>query len=327
MMRRLLKTSLTTVAAMVMVCLFTPSATAQTTATVAGTVKDAQGGIIPGATVTLVSEARGTSLEAQTTSTGDFVFPNIPGDTYTVRVTMDGFKTSERKGVAVTPGDRVAVGTLVLEVGALAETVLVSGEAPLIQAQTGERSFTVSKETVEDLPVSGRNFASFAALAPGVVGTARLGGGSTNYLLDGVATIDTGGNGQGIQLNTDAIAEVKVLSSAYQAEYGRASGLQIAGITKSGTNKFTGSMFDIRRNSNWNSNTWANVRNGVAEGMSESDRLRFHPRRPDRQARRQEQVVLLLWPAEFAADKRCHREQLPRADAARAPGRFFAVDR
>src|SRR6185295_9258521 len=112
---------------------------------------------------------------------------------------------------------------------------LVSGEAPMIQAQTGERSFTVARSTVENLPVSGRNFAGFAALAPGVVGTAnaagnitasRLGGGTTNYLLDGVSTIDTGGNGQGIQLNSDAIAEVKVLTSAYQAEYGRSSGLQ-----------------------------------------------------------------------------------------------------
>jgi hypothetical protein len=79
--------------------LLATSATAQTTATVVGSVKDAQGGVIPGANVTLLSETKGTSLETQTTVTGDFVFPDITGDTYTVRVTMDGFKTSERKGV------------------------------------------------------------------------------------------------------------------------------------------------------------------------------------------------------------------------------------
>ena len=253
-------------------------ALAQTTGTVTGTVKDAQGGVIPGATVTLISEARGTSLEAVTTVSGDFVFSNITGDTYTVRVSMDGFKTSERKGVAVSPGDRVVVGTMNLEVGTLAETVLVSGEAPMIQSQTGERSFTVAQAQVENLPNAGRNFASFAALVPGVASTVttagtnaaitRLGGGTTNFLLDGVSNVDPGGNGQGIQLNMDAISEVKVLSSAYQAEYGRSSGLQISGVTKSGTNQIRGSFYDLERNSKWDANTWANEANGIAKAVS-----------------------------------------------------------
>ena len=75
-------------------------ASAQSSATIAGSVKDAQGGVIPGATITLVSETRGTTFETLSNDAGDFVFSNIPGDTYTVRVAMDGFKTSERKGVA-----------------------------------------------------------------------------------------------------------------------------------------------------------------------------------------------------------------------------------
>src|SRR5947207_5665786 len=118
-----------------------------TNGTVAGTVKDAQGGIIPGATITLISETRGTTFDAQSGGTGDFVVSNVPVDTYTVRVSMDGFKTSERKGVRVSAGDRVAVGALTMEVGTLAETVTVSGDSPVIQAQTGERSFTVTKES------------------------------------------------------------------------------------------------------------------------------------------------------------------------------------
>src|SRR5262245_31798054 len=140
---------------------FAASAAAQATGTVAGTVKDAQGGIIPGATVTLVSETRGTTFDTTSGATGDFVLSNVPGDTYTVRVSMDGFSTSERKGVRVSPGDRVAVGTMTIEVGTLAETVLVTGDAPLVQAQTGDRSFVVARESVENLPMSGRNFASF----------------------------------------------------------------------------------------------------------------------------------------------------------------------
>ena len=113
------------------------------TGNVAGTIRDAEGGVIPGATVTLISQARGTKLDTTTNANGDFVFVNVTQDTYTVRVTMDGFKTLERRDVPVSAGDRVALGTLSLQLGTLSETVTVSGEAPLIQAQSGERSFAV----------------------------------------------------------------------------------------------------------------------------------------------------------------------------------------
>ena len=96
---------------------FSGSAAAQTSSTVAGTVKDTQGGIIPGATVTLVSETRGTTFESVAGNTGDFVISNVPADTYTIRVTMDGFKTTERKGVPVSLGERVSVGSIAIEVG------------------------------------------------------------------------------------------------------------------------------------------------------------------------------------------------------------------
>ena len=240
---------------------------AQTTGTLTGTVKDAQGAVIPGATVTITSERRGTSQDTVSSSTGDFIFSNITGDTYTVKVTMDGFKTTERKGVAVSPGDRVALGAISIEVGTLNETVTVSGEAPLIQAQTGERSFTVTTEAVQNLPIASRNFGALAALTPGVIGTTRIGqpGSTTNYQIDGVSTIDTGAGGQALPLNTDAIAEVKIVSSGYQAEYGRSIGLQITGVTKSGSNQFRGGAYDLRRNSKFNSNSWVNTGNGDRE--------------------------------------------------------------
>src|SRR3954452_21423600 len=137
------------------------------TGTVTGTVKDGQGGIVPGATVTLTSATRGTSLEAQTTESGDFVFPNVTGDTYNIKVTLEGFKTLERPNIQVSPGDRVGIGTLTVEVGALNETVTVSGEIPVIQSQSGERSFTVSTEAVSNLTIAGRNWSSLTALTPG----------------------------------------------------------------------------------------------------------------------------------------------------------------
>ena len=155
-------------AAVLVVCLLIGATTAfaqVTRGTVTGTVKDPQGRIVPGATVTLTSATRGTSLETQTNA-NDFVFPNVTGDTYNIKVTLEGFKTLERPNVAVSPGDRVGVGALTFEVGGLNETVTVSGEIPVIQSQSGERSFTVSTEAVSNLPIAGRNWPSLTALTP-----------------------------------------------------------------------------------------------------------------------------------------------------------------
>ena len=237
-----------------------------TTASVTGVVGDEQGGVIPGASVVLESETRGLRSSAVTTSTdGTYLFVNVDGDTYTVEVTMPGFRTLRRSGVAVSPGDRVTVPPLVIEVGATEETITVTADAPLIQAQSGERSFTVTTTAVEALPIVTRNFATLASLTPGTLDSERLGGGGqNNFMIDGVSSMDTGSNGQNLQLNIDAVAEVKVLTSGYQAEYGRSSGLQITAVTRSGTNQFRGSAYMLRRDSDWNTNSWQNQENGVA---------------------------------------------------------------
>ena len=241
-------------------------ATAQiTTGMISGTVEDAQGGRIPGATVTLISESRGTrSAPVITDTDGGYVLANVSPDRYTIEVAMDGFKTVQRKGVDVSSGDRVSIPAMMIDIGGRTETVSVIADTPLIQAQSAERSFTIATTEVENLPLSNRNFASLAALAPGVAGTQRIGGGGqSNFTMDGVSIVDTGNNGQMLQMNVDAIGEVKILTSNYQAEYGRSSGLQITAVTKSGTNRFRGSLYDILRDSDWNSNTWANIRNSL----------------------------------------------------------------
>ena len=219
-----------------------------TTGSVGGTIKDPQGAVVPGATVTLVSETRGTkSVPVITNAAGDFVFPNIPADTYTIEVEMPSFKTLRQSGISVNPGPQVSVGALTLEVGGATETVSVKGESPVIQTASGERSFAIPTETVENLPFASRSFLQLGALAPGVVmnGTQvqRLGSivQSTTVMMDGVSTMDTGSNGAIIQMNTESIAEVKILVQGYQAEYGRSSGLQITAVSKSGTNRFRGS--------------------------------------------------------------------------------------
>jgi hypothetical protein len=251
-----------------------------TTGTVYGTIKDAQGGVVPGATLVLISETRGTlTAPVVSNASGDYVFPNVAADTYTLDVTMSGFKNLKRPGLNVSAGDRVAVPALTLEIGGKTETVEVTAQAPVIQAQSGERSFTVSTQAVENLPIQSRSFFNLALFAPGMTGSntnttniGRLGGGgSTNFLMDGIGVTDTGSNTIQLLTNVDSIAEVKVLTGSFQAEYGRASGLQIAAVTKSGTNRFRGSIYEVKRNSDWNANSWVNKRNGNPKTVSKQD--------------------------------------------------------
>ena len=103
-----------------------PTAAQITTASVTGTVKDPQGGVIPGATVTLISETQGTqSSNVFTNSNGDFTFANVKPDRYTLQVTMEGFKTLKKEGIVVSAGDRTILGSMTIEVGGLTDTVQV----------------------------------------------------------------------------------------------------------------------------------------------------------------------------------------------------------
>ena len=147
----------------------------------------------------------------------------------------------------------------------------VKAEAPVIQAASGERSFTIPTESVQNLPLSNRSFTALADLAPGVTVPAAAGtraNMSTNFTMDGISTMDTGSNTVLLQMNTESIAEVKLLVSGYQAEYGRSSGLQVMAVTKSGTNRFRGSVYDVERNSDWNANSRTNILNELPKTIS-----------------------------------------------------------
>ena len=198
------------------------------------------------------------------TAQGNFVFPNLAPDTYTFEVVLSGFKTMKRSGVTVSPGrsgDRAGAG---------ARSGRARGSRPGqggVAAHSGELRRAIlhgRHRGGQNLPIQAGRFTQLAALAPGVTGTTRIGdrpstgGGDTNVQMDGVSTMDTGSNRAIIDLNVESIAEVKVLVSSYQAEYGRSSGLQITAVTKSGTNRFRGSLYDVERNSDWNANSRTN---------------------------------------------------------------------
>src|SRR5437588_3849980 len=231
-----------------------PASWAQiTTGTVTGRVVDSSGGVIPGASVTLISETRGTKGATLITNPeGDYVFPNVAPDTYTVEVVAASFKVVKRTGVVVSGADRVGVPAITLVVGGTTETVTVAAEATLVQSQSGERSFAVSTSQIESLPIARGNFTNLIAFTPGVKNGganqdgARLGGASQdNIMMDGISAMDTGNNGQMLNMNIESIGEIKILTQGYQAEYGRSSGLQITAVTKGGTNQFHGSGYGV----------------------------------------------------------------------------------
>jgi hypothetical protein len=260
-----------------------PLAAQTTSASVSGTVKDTQGAVVPGATVTLTSVTQGTALTTVSDELGNFFFAYVRPDTYTLKIALEGFQTFERTGLVVNANDRIAVESVALVVGAVTETVTVSGGTPDMQLRSGERAFTLEATAIQNIAVNGRSFFGLAGLTPGVVPTENTPtqvsnfvvngqrNNSNNMTIDGVANIDTGDNGGNMaQTNLDAVAEFKVLTATYQAEYGRAVGAQVQVVTKSGGRDFSGSGYWYGRRSDWNANTWLNNRSGTK--MAESSR-------------------------------------------------------
>ncbi|HEU0093517.1 MAG TPA: TonB-dependent receptor, partial [Vicinamibacteria bacterium] len=250
---------------------------AQTTsATVSGSVSDSQSGVLPGATVTLTSRTQGNTYTASTDKEGRFTFPIVRPDTYVLKVTLSGFKTAERTNVVVNANDRASTGDIALSVGGIQENVTVESRVSELQVESGERSFSMESETLKNIANNGRALFNFANLVPGVL-TNNVAGvengsvsaftvngqrpNSNNVTIDGITNIDTGDNGGNMATtNIDAVAEFKILTNSYQAEYGRATGGQVQVVTKSGTQAFHGSGYWYGRRSDWNANSWTNKR-------------------------------------------------------------------
>jgi Carboxypeptidase regulatory-like domain len=183
----------------------------------AGTVRDGQGAVIPGATIELVSPRRNDTQTMIANAEGDFEFLNLLPDTYTIKVTMDGFKTAERHNVVLNANDRLAIGVMTLELGAVTETVTVSSRVVEVQSRSAERSFSVDSTAITNLAVNGRSPLALTRLAPGIANAPADGsnlffnvngsrGGVHNLTVDGVSNMDTGSNGVSgnIKIRVDA---------------------------------------------------------------------------------------------------------------------------
>ena len=266
----------------------TSVAAAQTTSgSIAGTINDPNNAAIGGATVKISDAGKGFTLTATTDSEGRFVFPTVPPGTYTMTVEATGFKKLERTGLLLVANDKLTLGDIALNVGTASETVTVTAEATQVQAESAERSYAVQGEIVRNIAVNGRGFVNLASIATGIVFNNNVGNSdaitnvaanglrtsANNLQLDGVAIVDTGNNGTMISVNLDAIAEFKVLTSNYQAEFGRSAGAQISAVTRGGEKDFHGSFYTFRRHDGMNANTWLNNRNSTPTNHINKPRL------------------------------------------------------
>src|SRR6266498_3725678 len=246
------------------------SAFAQNTGSLSGIVQDPNGGALAGAKVTVSDPNKGFQLETKANSEGTFSFSTVPPGTYTVTVEANGFKKTVKSGIILNIADRQSTGVIALEVGGIENTVEVTADAAqlLVKTESGEISQTINGE-------QGRNHLDLVKLTPGVVsfvnaqtaGPGGLGGfningtraNQHNLTIDGTTNVDTGSNGtQHIALALDNIAEFKILSSAYQAEYGRSAGGDIKVLTKSGTSQFHGTGYYFHRHEQFNANSYYN---------------------------------------------------------------------
>jgi len=242
-----------------------------TTSTLVGLVRDAQNAVIPGATVVATHEGTGVTREGVSDGNGEFVFSALPAGPYTVKIELTGFKALQNRGMQLGAGQTVRQ-TFTLEVGQLAETVTVAGEAPLIETAASLQSDSLGAQEVRELPVNRRNLTNLMSLTAGVNvngdGMVQMNGvaaGGTGLTVDGTeansnpearSLAQYGGQNQISVMSLDSISEVQIVKGVLPAEYGGVAGGQINVISRSGTNNFHGTAFYSGQNEKFNARSF-----------------------------------------------------------------------
>ncbi len=252
-----------------------------------GTILDASGASVPNAKVVITNTDRNQVVRTITTdSTGSYAVPYIPVGNYSVKVEAAGFKTEERKGIVLNVSDDLRINVK-LQVGSSSEVVEVTADAAMVELGTPASSTTIEGRQITELGLGTRNYEQLMILMPGVasyaadelyVGNTAPGGATNtipfaingartsanNWTVDGADNVDRGSN---LTLQTypsvDAISQFKVERSLYTADSGRAGGGQINVVTRGGTSKYHGTVYEFFRNDLLNANTWSNNANKV----------------------------------------------------------------
>jgi hypothetical protein len=244
------------------------------TASVLGTIRDPTGAVIRGGNVTLSNTKTGISVSTQTDGAGNYIFLNVRIGSYRVKAESPGFKTSVAEDFTVTVSARQRVD-LTLAVGDASQSVEIRDAAAALETDSSDRGQIVGRETIVNLPLNGRSYADLALLTPGVRKSALgmdqtssnyressfnvngLRSSLNNFQVDGVdnnayGTSNQGYSNQAVQVNPDAVAEFKVQTNNYSAEYGRAGGAIVNVSVRSGTNELHGAAWEFLRNAKLN---------------------------------------------------------------------------
>jgi hypothetical protein len=259
------------------------------TGSISGNATDANGGALPGVTVTATNSATGVTRSVVSNGVGHYEVPLLPPGVYRVVAELSGFQpVSILLNINVGSG---ATFDVKMKPG-VAETVTVTAAAPIIETSKSEVSSVVNERAIQNLPTNGRNFIDFVLTTPGVVRDVRGGdisfagqrGTLNSMVVDGAnndntffgQTVGRTGSGRApYQFSQDAVKEFQVNANAYSAEYGRAGGAVINVVTKSGTNDFHGSAFDYYRDKRLNANNYINVINNRVKSPYHFDQYGF----------------------------------------------------
>lgn len=242
----------------------------RTTASIVGSVQDQSGAVLPDVSITAIKNETGASRTTTTNAQGDFVFNSMEPGNYTLKFSASGFETKELTNLVLTTGATLPVSHVSLQVGEVTQTATVSAQSDTVMTQSSEISNLLSSTQIKGLVVRGRNFTDLVTLAPGVINTTQsqdissapsiyVNGNRNNsnaIFVDGVPSNDMSSTMMKNQVSQDAVSEVQIETSNYEAEYGRQSGSNIVAVTKSGTRTFHGLLSYFNRNEDYNANNF-----------------------------------------------------------------------
>lgn len=235
--------------------------------TLVGRVTDPAGADVPNATITVTNVGTNQTRTVTTNDSGEYTVVQLQPGQYTIKVDATGFKSTVNENI-ILQTDETRRLNVALDVGSVDETVTVQGEAPVLNSETPEKGEVIVQRQVQELPLNVRDFTDLAKLVPGIYarpteddqgqGLASAGTrtDSTNFILDGVSNRDDRNGAVGVNTSVDSIQEFKVSTSTYSAEYGRMAGAQISVVSKSGTNRYSGSAFEFVRNDFFDANNY-----------------------------------------------------------------------
>jgi hypothetical protein len=271
------------------VLLHAKPATASTTGSISGIVTDASGGVVVGATVTALETQTGVKTEITTDSKGFYNFSSLPIGTYTVEVAASGFKTYRQTSLVIDANAALRVDVS-LQIGQASENIEVKSDAVHVDMESTQNGEVIEGSKILAVPLNGRSYTDLLSLQPGVVpaayraqapdtnnrfpsGDQNAGNQSVNgqresangFQVNGANVVEGRNNGTGILPNLDSIAEFRIITNNFDAEYGNYSGSQVNVVTRAGSNSFHGNAFEFNRNTAFNARNFFDAPHSIGD--------------------------------------------------------------